>query len=257
MVQRDEPWAEGTPCWIDLTTSDIDGARAFYGELFGWHSDPGAPEYGGYTMGLLDGRPVAGFAPPPPGQDRPTAWNTYLATPDADATAARIQASGGQLTMPVMDVGDVGRMGVGTDPAGGTIAFWQAGTHLGFGLANEPGTDVWNECMTADYAAARAFYPAVFGVTVTEMGDGSTQYSSMDLDGRPVAGLGAVDESAQPGWRIYFAVADTDATVADVERLGGSVVTAAADTPFGRMAQVADPQGGVFSVMQYAGDSSG
>ena len=26
----------GAPCWIDLFTSDTDGARAFYAELFGW-----------------------------------------------------------------------------------------------------------------------------------------------------------------------------------------------------------------------------
>ena len=255
MVERDEPWAEGTPCWIDLTTSDIDGARAFYGELFGWHSEPGAPEYGGYTMGVIDGRPVAGFTPPPPGQERPTAWNTYLATPDADATAAKIEANGGQLIMPVMDVGDVGRMGVGTDPTGGIVAFWQAGTHVGFGLANVPGTDVWNECMTTDYAAVVPFYAAVFGVTTTDMGGEGFQYSSMDLDGRPVGGIGAVDEGGQPGWRTYFAVTDTDATVAETKRLGGSVVTEASDTPFGRMAHLADPQGGRFSVMQYAGDA--
>jgi predicted enzyme related to lactoylglutathione lyase len=254
MVERNEPWTEGTPCWVDVATSDIDASRAFYGDLFGWQSDEGSPEFGGYTMGFLKGRPVAGFAPAREGA--PIAWHTYLATADADATAAKVVANGGELLFPLMDVATAGRMGVAADGAGGTVSFWQAGDHVGFGLANEPGTDVWNECMTADYEAAKKFYAAVFGVSLNEMGDGSLRYSSMNIDGREVGGIGAVDHGATPGWRTYFAVADTDDTVAQVQRLGGAVLKEASDTPFGRMATLADPQGAVFLVMGYSGEPS-
>ena len=33
----------GAPNWIDLGTPDLDGAGAFYGNLFGWRFRPGGP----------------------------------------------------------------------------------------------------------------------------------------------------------------------------------------------------------------------
>jgi predicted enzyme related to lactoylglutathione lyase len=39
-------YAAGTPCWVDLMTSDPEGARDFYGELFGWDLEVGPPETG-------------------------------------------------------------------------------------------------------------------------------------------------------------------------------------------------------------------
>jgi predicted enzyme related to lactoylglutathione lyase len=48
-------------------------------------------------------------------------------------------------------------------------------------------------------------------------------------------------------------VADTDAAVAKVAELGGSVVVEPFDTPAGRIALVTDPQGAAFSVIQPPG----
>ena len=51
---------KGAPCWIDLFTTDPTTSRRFYGDLFGWSSEEGGPEYGGYFMFAKDGVPVAG-----------------------------------------------------------------------------------------------------------------------------------------------------------------------------------------------------
>ena len=51
-------------------------------------------------------------------------WMTYLATADADATAAKIKGGGGQLVMEPMDVMDAGRMAVAVDPAGAVFGVW-------------------------------------------------------------------------------------------------------------------------------------
>ncbi|BDN84503.1 hypothetical protein YM3MPS_46950 [Mycobacterium pseudoshottsii] len=40
----------GAPCWIDLTTSDIDRAQDFYGTVFGWTFESAGPEYGATSM---------------------------------------------------------------------------------------------------------------------------------------------------------------------------------------------------------------
>lgn len=51
-------------------------------------------------------------------------------------------------------------------------------------------------------------------------------------------------------WMAYFAVADCDAAVARVVALGGSLVREPFDSPYGRIALVAGPQGETFSVLQ-------
>jgi predicted enzyme related to lactoylglutathione lyase len=41
MVQRDTPWPDGTPCWVDLGTDDVARATTFYSTLFGWNTEAG------------------------------------------------------------------------------------------------------------------------------------------------------------------------------------------------------------------------
>ena len=38
----------GAPCWIDLTSSEVERAQDFYGAVFGWTFESAGPEYGGY-----------------------------------------------------------------------------------------------------------------------------------------------------------------------------------------------------------------
>ena len=52
----------GAPCWVDLMTSDVDAARAFYTRVFGWTAEEPNPEFGGYFSFLKDGVPVGGGA---------------------------------------------------------------------------------------------------------------------------------------------------------------------------------------------------
>ena len=257
MVTRDTAWAAGTPCWVDLGVTDVAKAKAFYGGLFGWDIQEGPPESGGYCMCEIGGRPVAGLGPQMGPAGAPSAWTTYLATDDADATAARITAAGGQLMMPPFDVMDVGRMAVAVDPGGAPFGIWQAKAHTGARLANEPGTLIWNENLSREFEANKAFYGAVFGYSFGDMSADGFSYATLDLDGQTVGGIGAISAdqpAATPAnWGTYFAVADTDAAVARVTELGGSVIAPAWDSPYGRMAVVSDDQGAVFALMSAGG----
>ena len=125
MATRDTPWPDGTPCWVDLGTADIPKAISFYSSQFGWEIEQGGPEVGGYSMAKLEGRHVAAIGPlmGPPGT--PSAWATYFASSDVDATAARIKGAGGQLITEPMDVMDAGRMLVAADTTGATFGVWQ------------------------------------------------------------------------------------------------------------------------------------
>jgi predicted enzyme related to lactoylglutathione lyase len=45
-----------TPCWVDVTSLDLEKTIEFYGGLFGWEADQDPrPEAGGYTMFKLRG----------------------------------------------------------------------------------------------------------------------------------------------------------------------------------------------------------
>ncbi|MDQ2754168.1 MAG: hypothetical protein M3R71_01315 [Actinomycetota bacterium] len=50
-------------------------------------------------------------------------------------------------------------------------------------------------------------------------------------------------------WSIYFGTENTDASLVKVTELGGSIVLPAEDTPYGRLAEVADPTGAHFKLV--------
>jgi len=256
VVTRDTPWPEGTPCWVDLSVDDVPKAIAFYQGLFGWDVQQGGPEVGGYAMALLDGKAAAGIGPKMM-PDAPSAWTTYLATTDADATAAKIKGAGGQLLMDPMDVMDVGRMAIATDITGAAFGIWQARAHSGAQITLVPGAQAWNEQFSRDFEGAKAFYAAVFGYSFGDMSTPEFSYATLVLNGHEVGGIGAYPAdtpASQPAvWGTYFGTADTDASVAAVIQRGGSVVRPASDSPYGRLATVADDQGAIFSLITAAG----
>jgi predicted enzyme related to lactoylglutathione lyase len=233
-------------------TTDQAAAREFYAALFGWQFEVGGEETGHYGMASLGGRNVAGIGGMM-GMEHPPVWNTYLATENADATAKAAEAAGGSIVAPVMDVMEFGRMAFIQAPGGGVTGLWQAGTHLGAALANVHGAYTWNEFMTRDYAGAQRFYADLFGYTYTEMGGDDFDYATIEIDGTTVGGIGRLPDdvpaAVPPHWRVYLAADDTDAAVNRVTELGGSVRRPPADSPYGRLAEVADPQGAMFSLI--------
>ncbi len=249
MSERTE-YAPGTPCWVDIGT-DVEGAKAFYGGLFGWEpQDAGSPEEtGGYGFFLKNGKQVAGYGPQQsPG---PPAWSSYVWVTDADEVAKRVESAGGTVVM-TMDVMGAGRMSVLQDPEGAFLSLWQPGEHRGAQLVNEPGSLSWNELNTRNLDGAKAFYSEVFGWEPVTQGEGANTYTEFKLGGSSVAGMmnmpPDVPAEVPPFWLVYFAVDDTDATVAKAQELGGSAMMPGMDVEPGRIAVLADPQGATFAV---------
>jgi len=247
-IDKYEP---GVPCWIDLGSPDPQGAADFYGALFGWDVPEGPEEAGGYRIAAVGGLPVAGIGPAQnPG---PPVWTTYIDVEDADETAAKVSAAGGQVVVPPMDVFEFGRMAVFVDPVGAFFSVWQPGDHPGAQLANEPGTWGWSELLTTDLEESKTFYGAVFGWGANVQGEGPGQYTEWQVNGRSVAGMmekpPMLPAEVPPHWAVYFVVADTDAAVARVAELGGSVLMPPMDIEPGRFSPVSDPTGAVFNVI--------
>ena len=144
-------------------------------------------------------------------------------------------------------------MAVAADPAGAVFGLWEAGNHIGTQVTAAPGTLAWNECMSRDYPAAKAFYEQVFGYGFQDLSNDDFTYAVLLLDGRPVGGLGALPASVPAevpsNWSTYFSVADADASAAKVAELGGQVLDQPFDSPYGRQVRVQDDQGVPFLVI--------
>jgi hypothetical protein len=238
---------------VDVSVDDVPKAIVFYQALFGWDIPLGGPEVGGYSIAHQDGRIVAAISPKMAGPDAPTVWTTYLASDDVDATAATIKAAGGQVLAGPMDVMEEGRMAVAMDPAGAVFGLWQGGNTTGLQVANEPGSLVWSEHMSRDLEGSQAFYQAVLGYGYQDMSSDGFKYAMVMVGDHEVGGIGEYPAGAAAempaAWATYFAVTDTDAAVAKVTELGGSLVRPAEDTPYGRIGVVTDNHGAVFSLI--------
>jgi len=253
MTKRDTA-PTGAPCWVDLSTSDAEASRRFYCELFGWTAEEPSVEFGGYFNYRKDGVRVAGCMPAQPGSGMADLWSVYLASDDARKTVDAAEANGGQALVTPMDVADLGTMAYVTDPGGAAIGIWQPGTFPGFGVLGEPGAPSWFELHTRDYDAAIAFYREVFYWETSSASDTPDfRYTTQMVGEAMQAGImdaaAFLPEGVPAHWSVYFGVSDTDAALATVVDLGGSIVVPAEDTPYGRLATAADPNGAIFKLV--------
>jgi uncharacterized protein len=251
-------YAQGTPNWVDLQTTDQSAAKQFYGSLLGWsYDDNPMPQGGVYSMATVNGETVAAIAPMPPGapEGRPPMWNTYIAVDDVDAAVDKVGPAGGQVLMAPVDIGEAGRMAFVADPTGPAVGLWQANRHIGATLVGEPGAPIWNELITDKPESALAFYEAVVGLThsAVEMAPGQ-KYTLLKVGGNDVGGCTEPQMQGVPNvWHVYFAVDDADATATKAAEGGGHVMVEPFDIPsVGRSAVLTDPQGAVFSVLKPA-----
>jgi hypothetical protein len=251
-------YPDGVFCWIDLSTTDIEEAKAFYGGLFGWEASVSPlPGGGDYTNFQIGGYNVAGggeLGPEMVAAGVPAVWNSYVKFDDVDGVVERARAAGGTVIVEPMDITDQGRMAMFTDPTGATLGIWSPQAHIGAQIVNQPNTLVWNELQTRDVPAAQAFFRDVFGWTNTVDGNGYVMYHA---DGRLHCGSLQMDETwgdMPPGWSVYFLVDDVDATAARAVELGGKVLVPPSPAgELGTMAVLQDPQGVSFSIIRFNG----
>ncbi|MEU3184482.1 VOC family protein [Streptomyces sp. NPDC006923] len=252
-------FAEGTPCWVDVSLPDLAAGRRFYGELFGWtFGGDSVGAYGRCTEAFSDGQRVAGLVAKRDGR-MPTVWGVYFATADAVALSRRITDAGGRLVREPMAVGRSGVTALAADPAGAVFGIWQGGEDTGFEKRGLPGSFCWTEVYTRDKERVDPFYESVFGFRGTDVPDDSVDFRLWSPAGTEpgpdsaVGGRSVITDAfpvEMPGHFLsYFSVADCDRTAAAVVRLGGRITATPFDIAYGRMAVVVDNQGASFAVL--------
>ncbi len=245
----------GELTWTDLQASDLEKQTTFYESLFGWtHQDvPGGEGMPPYRMFYKDGVQVAGGAQLAPDSEMPTFWAVYLATPHLDATVAKATELGATVIMPTMDVMESGRMAAISDPTGGGIFFWEAGTHHGAGAFNGPGTIAWADLSTRDPQAAADFFKELLDWEIVQMGD-PIPYWQFNVNGEGEGGVMGMPDmmpaDARPFWTIYFGTDDMPASLAKAAELGGTVVAPPMAIGGGvSFAVLTDPAGCAFALL--------
>ncbi len=248
-------YSQGAFCWSECATSDLEAAKAFYGEVFGLEvEETPLPEGGTYVQFRKDGKNVAGLAQQQP-QEReqgiPPHWNTYIAVEDADLVAKEAERLGGTIVAPAFDVLESGRMAVVMDPTGAAIGFWQAKEHIGAQVYAEDGTITWWELMTAEPRRAIEFYTQLFGYGTEEYPIERGTYTVLTHKGEQAVGILEPPAEMPSAWTPYFQVADADATLEKATGLGAQSlmpVTEAQDV--GRFSWITDPQGATIAFIQ-------
>ena len=118
----------GTICWHELASRDLEAAKAFYTEMFGWELAKSKVSPVAYDEIHIGGRAVGGMmaieasrgAEPPPSH-----WTAHNAGDNAATNAEAIRANGGIVNHGPFDAPGVGRIVLCSDPCGAHFAVIQ------------------------------------------------------------------------------------------------------------------------------------
>jgi len=246
----------GKVVWNDLVTQDLDVARRFYGELFGWTFEQTTAPGGQPYLLARSGRIFVGglVAVSSPSKDVVLSrWLPYMSVSDVDASVAKATAGGARVLVGAADV-SLGRVAVIQDKEGAVLGL--ARSHIGdpddTTTAPGPGRVVWTELLANDPASASQFYQTVIGVTahtIERHGGPYTLLSEHRIDRAGI--MKNPSDDAAPVWLTYFGVDDPVSAAARVEALGGTVILPPSpQLRDGTMAVVIDPTGALFALQK-------
>ena len=111
---------------VELSTTDIAKAKAFYSQLFSWKLED-MPMGPGMVYTLIqpgDGTGGGMMQQPVPGM--PSAWLAYTLVDDVKAATAKAKSLGAQVVQDVQEVPGMGWFSVIVDPTGAALGLWQA-----------------------------------------------------------------------------------------------------------------------------------
>lgn len=114
---------DGQVCWHELLTGDLDGACAFYGEVFGWTRGQAMDmgPMGIYQIIKRGDLDVGGFMKSPPGMNY-GAWMYYVAVPNLEGSLSAVTSGGGKVCNGPMPIPGGSRIAQFEDPQGAALA---------------------------------------------------------------------------------------------------------------------------------------
>src|SRR5713101_1039931 len=232
--------SHGRFVWYELTTTDVEAAKAFYAEVVGWGTQDASMPGMAYTLFTAGGASVSGVMGLPEDARklgfRPT-WLGYVGVNDVDATADRIKQLGGAVHVPPMDIPNISRFSVAVDPQMATIALfkWLTGGQEQPAELDAPGRVGWHELLAADWEKAWAFYGELFGWQKAPADVGASDtYRVFSAGGQTIGGMCTKPATAPaPFWLYYFNIGDIDLAARRVKAGGGRILNGPIEVPGG------------------------
>ena len=109
---------------LELNTTDVDRAKAFYGKLFDWEMKDMSLPVGTYTtvdVGKGTGGGIMAQLMP----DTPSTWLPYVAVDDIDAATKKARQLGADIMNASEEVPGMGWLTIFTDPTGALLGLWE------------------------------------------------------------------------------------------------------------------------------------
>jgi predicted enzyme related to lactoylglutathione lyase len=231
---------QGKFVWNDLLTDDVETAREFYGQLFGWTFTT----QGRYTVVQSEGRNIGGMVELKGDPEQPSAarWLCTLSVDDVDAAVALVKSEGGTVNEGPLELLNRGRGALVRDPQGAQLVLLHS--EVGDPEDEEPAmmSWLWHELWSNNSEASLAFYQKLAGYDYE--GD-ATDYLVLVNEDQWRAGIRFIDDSElEMRWVPVVRVVDTEAIAEKAEQLGGEIRVAPRPTESGgSVALLVDPSG--------------
>jgi uncharacterized protein len=187
--------SHGRFLWYELTTTDMEAAKAFYAEVVGWGTQNASMSGTPYTLFTAGGTSVSGLMSLPEDARklgfRP-GWLGYVSVDDVDATANRIKQLGGAVHVPPKDIPNISRFSIAVDPQMATIAVvkWLKPGQEQPAELDTLGRVGWHELLAADWEKAWGFYGELFGWQKADADIGAMgTYQLFSAGGLTIAGM--------------------------------------------------------------------
>jgi predicted enzyme related to lactoylglutathione lyase len=111
---------------VELNTTDVDKAKAFYGKLFEWTlEDIPMGDSGSYTL-INVGKGTGGGMMKQLIPSAPSAWLPYVEVQDIKAATQKAQSLGAKIMKDVTEVMDMGWLSILVDPTGAMLGLWMS-----------------------------------------------------------------------------------------------------------------------------------
>jgi predicted enzyme related to lactoylglutathione lyase len=249
------PISQGRFVWHDLATTDVEGAKAFYGAIAPWTTKPWDDD-GEYFLWEKEGTPVGGVSRLADTADRvgPPSWMPSVFVYDVDACVRQVPKLGGTVVMQPREIPHVGCWAIIAAPDGAALAIFEPSSKNPPGHDGAPrvGEFAWHELSSSDWEASMRFYSQLFNwekIREHDMGANGT-YVVFGQNGEALGGMFTRrDDASKSNWTSYVEVPSIQQAMDTVKSHGGQVMYGPHEVPGGSwIAMCADPQGATFAI---------
>lgn len=252
-----QQYMPGRWVWSDLVCDDVEQAKEFYSQVFGWHfNNAGTAENPYLLVTQGEQQPVAGVTvyKKQAESDRAARWIRQMSVASVAETSKTIAEAGGKVLIPERHLPGRGDIALVADPEGALFGLIHAENGDPEDLFPEMNTFIWQELWANDAMAMAKFYSSFADYTIRE------QKTDNDIDEihllkgeQPRAGIIQIKrEDIDSAWLPYIRVTNLQQTLEKVRQAHGDIIVApSAEIREGKVAVIRDSQGAALGLVEW------